>query len=171
MRFRVLTFAAIITCVLLPAMLSPAAAQSVRPANVETVLDDSFHSMYNLQFDEALRSVEYAKTLDKSDPLPWVAQVCAVLFREFDRLHIMRSEIFASDDAFNSRPAYSWISANKAQFEQAAAGGEKIARERLTRDKNDVKALFALSVITGMRGDASAMITKHNLDALGYWVG
>src|SRR5258708_30342236 len=161
MRFRVLTFRATITCVLLPAMMSPAAAQSVRPANVETVLDDSFHSMHNLQFDEALRSVEYAKTLDKSDPLPWVAQVCAVLFREFDRLHIMRSEIFASDDAFNSRPAYSWISANKAQFEQAAAGGEKIARERLARDQYHVKAPLAPSFLTGMRGDATAMITKH----------
>jgi hypothetical protein len=169
MRLRVFRFSAVITCALLAMSLSPAIGQTVRAAeNVETVLDASFHSMYNLQFDDALRSVEYAKTLDKTDPLPWVAQVCAIVFREFDRLHILRSEMFVSDDAFNSRPAYSWIPANKAAFEEAATGGERIARERLARDKNDVKALFAMSLITGMRGDASAMITKRNLDALGY---
>ena len=169
MRFRGLKFSAVITLVLFALSLSPAIGQTVHAADkVETVLDGSFRDMYNLRFDEALRSVEYAKTLDQTDPLPWVAQVCAIVFREFDRLHILRSEMFVSDDAFNARPAYNWIPANKAQFEEAAAGGEKIARERLAHDKDDVKALFAMSLITGMRGDASAMITKHNLDALGY---
>ncbi len=113
------------------------AQQSVRANEVETTLDASFASMYNLQFDEALRSVETAKNMDKSDPLPWVAQVCAIVFREFDRLHILRSDLFASNEAFSARAAYNWIPANKAQFEEAAAGGEKIAKDRLARDKND----------------------------------
>jgi hypothetical protein len=148
---------------------APARAQTiVRASQVEATLDESFRSMYNLQFDEALRSIEAAKQQDKDDPLPWAAQVCAVLFREFDRLHILRSDMFASDEAFAARPAYEWVPENKVQFEEAAAGGEKIARERLARDKMDVKALFVLALITGLRGDASAMITKHNLAALSY---
>ncbi len=144
------------------------AQQSVRANEVESTLDASFRSMYNLQFDEALRSVETAKSMDTSDPMPWVAEVCAIAFREFDRLRILRSDLFASNDAFSARPAYSWIPANKQQFEEAAAGGEKIAKDRLARDKNDGKALFALSLITGLRGDAAAMITKQNLTALSY---
>jgi hypothetical protein len=168
MRFHRLKLSAIVTSLLFRALLSPAIAQSVRPADVESELDASFHSMYNLQFDEALRTIEHAKTLDKTNPLPWVAQVCAILFREFDRLHVLRSDLFASDEAFNSRPAYNWVPANKTQFEEAASSGEKIAKERLAHDENDVKALFALSLITGMRGDASAMITKKNLVALSY---
>ncbi|HWZ42596.1 MAG TPA: hypothetical protein VNW97_03935 [Candidatus Saccharimonadales bacterium] len=150
---------------LLPGLAS---AQGVHTADVNAVLDSSFHSMYNLQFDDALRSVESAKSLDRSDPLPWMAQVCAILFREFDRLHILRSEMFASEETFSSRSAYSWAAGHQAQFEEAAAGGEKIARERLERDKKDVKALFALSLIIGLRGDASAMITRNNLTALGH---
>lgn len=142
--------------------------QSIRANEVESTLDASFRSMYNLQFDEALRSVESAKNMDKTDPMPWVAQVCAIVFREFDRLHILRSDLFASNEAFAARAAYSWLPASKTQFEEAAAGGEKIAKERLAHDKNDVKALFALSLITGLRGDATAMITKQNLAALSY---
>ncbi|HSK45950.1 MAG TPA: hypothetical protein VLA83_18895 [Candidatus Binatia bacterium] len=144
---------------------TPARAQ--KPM-VESVLDGSFRLMYNLQFDQALRSVEYAKSLDAADPLPWVAQACAVLFREFDRLHILRSDVFVSDDAFSSRPAYSWAPDHKKQFDEAAAGAEKIAQERLARDKRDAKALFTLSLVSGLRGDDSAMITKHNLKALSY---
>ena len=144
------------------------AQQGVRANEMESTLDASFRTMYNLQFDEALRSVETAKNMDKSDPLPWVAQVCAIAFREFDRLHILRSDLFASNDAFSSRAAYSWLPASKTAFEDAAAGGEKIAKDRLTRDKRDVKALFALSLITGLRGDTAAMITKQNLTALSY---
>jgi hypothetical protein len=147
----------------------PASAQPVvRGSQVEASLDASFRSMYNMQFDEALRTIEAAKNQDPEDPLPWVSQVCAILFREFDRLHILRSDLFASDGAFDARPAYDWLPQNKTQFEEAAAAGEKLAHARLARDKNDVKALFSLALITGLRGDASAMITKHNLTALSY---
>jgi len=159
-----------ITFIAIGMMLSTSlcAQQSIRANEVESTLDASFRSMYNLQFDEALRSVQTAKSMDTSDPLPWVAEVCAIVFREFDRLRILRSDLFASNEAFSARPAYSWIAANKQQFEEAAAGGEKIAKERLAHNKNDVKALFALSLITGLRGDAAAMITKQNLTALSY---
>jgi hypothetical protein len=159
-----------ITLVMISVTLgAPLCAQQIVRANeVEPTLDASFRSMYNLQFDEALRSVETAKSMDASDPLPWVAEVCAIVFREFDRLRVLRSDLFVSNDAFSSRPAYSWIPANKEQFEEAAAGGEKIAKDRLAHNKNDVKALFALSLITGLRGDAAAMITKQNLTALSY---
>lgn len=160
------TFKATIGLVAVAGLLA-ASALGQKPT-VESVLDGSFHLMYNLQFDEALRSVEYAKTVDTTDPLPWVAQACAVLFREFDRLHILRSDVFASDEAFSARPAYSWVPEHKKQFDDATAGAEKIAQERLARDKHDAKALFALSLVSGLRGDDNAMITKHNMKALSY---
>jgi tetratricopeptide (TPR) repeat protein len=156
-----------IICLISVAGLLSSSARAQKPT-VESVLDGSFRLMYNLQFDEALRIVEQAKTLDAADPLPWVAQACAVLFREFDRLHILRSEAFASDEAFSSRPAYSWVPEHKKQFDDATAGGEKIAQKRLAGNKNDAKALFTLALVSGLRGDDNAMITKHNLKALSY---
>ena len=135
---------------------------------VDGILDESFRSMYNLQFDQALSKAEQAKQADKTDPMPWVAQASAVLFREFDRLRILRSDMFASDDAFSSRPAYSWVPASRKQFEDALSGGEKVAQDRLNHDKKDVKALFALALFNGLQADDAALITKRNMTALSY---
>jgi hypothetical protein len=135
---------------------------------VESAMDQSFHSMYNLQFDDAMKSAEAAKLIDKSDTMPWVAQSCAVLFREFERLHILRSETFATDESFAARTAQKWDPAAKKQFEDVTDGAEKIAQERLSRDKNDIKALFALALVNGLRADDAALVVKKNLAAIGY---
>lgn len=143
---------------------------SARAQSVDALLDQSFQAMYNLKFDEALQKIEQARALDKdrNDPMPWVAQASAVLFREFDRLHILRSEMFASDDAFDARPASVWVAENHSQFEAALEGAEKIAQDRINRDKKDQKALFALTLVNGLRADDAALITKRNLAALSY---
>jgi uncharacterized protein (DUF1697 family) len=141
----------------------PARAQSV-----DALLDQSFRSMYNLKFDDALYTASQAKSLAKEDPMPWVAQASAVLFREFDRLHILRSEMFSSDAAFDARPASTWVEQNHKQFEDALGGAEKIAHDRIERNKNDVRALFALTLANGMRADDAALISKRNLAALSY---
>lgn len=136
--------------------------------NVEQALDQSYHSMYNLQFDAALKTAEEAKAAAPNDPLPWMAQACAILFREFERLHILTSEMFTSDEKFAARHAHSWQPASKRQFETALAGAEKLAQARLDHDKNDVRALFAMTIVNGLRADDAALIEKKNLTALGY---
>jgi len=141
----------------------PAQAQSV-----EANLEQSYHAMYNLQFDDALRKAEEAKALDKDDPLPWMAQACAMLFREFDRLHVLTSELFASDENFSARKAQSWNASAKKDFDNVLVNAEKLAQHRLDRDKNDTKALFALAISNGLRADDAALIGKKNLAALGY---
>lgn len=140
----------------------------LRAQNVDGVLDESFRAMYNLNFNEALKTAEDAKALDKSDPEPWMAQACAILFREFDRLHILSSELFVSDDRFNARSAQSWDPESKKQFDIALNGAERLAQQRLEGNKNDLKALFALTIINGLRADDFALIEKKNLTALGY---
>jgi len=99
------------------AFLSTHSFAQAQVLSVDGILDGSFHSMYNLQFDQAKQKAEQAKAFDKDDPMPWVAQACAVLFHEFDRLHILRSEMFSSDDTFDARPAYNWLPDAKKQFD------------------------------------------------------
>jgi hypothetical protein len=147
----------------------PLRAQTIeRTQSVEGALDESFRAMYNLNFDQALKTAEAAKALDPSDPQPWMAQACGILFREFERLHILSSEMFVSDEKFNARSAQSWDSESKKQFDVALNGAERLAQQRLEQDKNDVKALFALTIINGLRADDSALIEKKNLAALAY---
>lgn len=141
----------------------PALGQSV-----EQCLDQSYHEMYNLQFDAALKKADEAKALDKSDPLPWMAEASALLFREFDRLHILNSEMFTSDEKFAARSAQTWDAASKKEFENALNSADKLAQQLLAHDKNDVKALFALTITNGLRADDAALIQKKNLTALAY---
>lgn len=141
---------------------------AARAQTVDGLLDQCFHAMYNLKFDEALSEARVAEGMAKDDPMPWVAQASAVLFREFDRLRILRSEMFASDAAFDARPASTWVAQNRKEFDDAPNGADKIALERLGRNKNDLQALFALTLVNGLRADDAALITKHNLTALSY---
>lgn len=147
---------------------TPQTASVQARRSVDPVLEQAYYAMYNLDFDAALQKTREAKVLDLDDPTPWMAQACAVLFREFNRLHILRSEMFASDEQFDARPAQSWDAAARKQFDEALAGAERIAQKRLNRDKYDDKALFALTLVNGLRADDSALISKKNLTALSY---
>jgi hypothetical protein len=157
-----------VACAVLILILACPLANKLHAQSVEQSLDQSYRSMYNLQFDAALKTAEQAKALVPDDPLPWMAQACAILFREFERLHILSSEMFTSDEKFSARKAQNWDPASKKQFETALAGAEKLAQARLDHDKNDVRALFALTIVNGLRADDTALIEKKNLTALGY---
>jgi len=141
---------------------------SAQPQSVDSVLDQSYNAMYNLKFDEAVRVAESAKRLANDDPVPWMAQGCAALFREFDRLHILRSELFAADDKFIDGPAMTWDAQGRKDFDNALAGAEKLALERLKQDKYDPRALFALTLVNGLRADDAALIAKKKFSALSY---
>jgi hypothetical protein len=151
------------------ALLAPLArAQSVTVPQSQVLLDQAYTAMYNLNFNGAFQKAEQARIFAKDDPTPLVAEACAALFREFDRLHILRSEMFASDDTFDKREAYQWNPQSKQQFETALAGAEKLAEDRLSHDKNDARALFALALTHGLRADDAALISKKNIAALGF---
>lgn len=140
----------------------------MQPSREDAALALSYQAMYNLNFDEAFRQAESAKVIAKDDPLPWVAEACAVLFREFDRLHILRSEMFASDETFEARQPQSWQPEAKAKFDWAIAGADKLAQALLARNKNDLHALFALTLTNGLRADDAALIGKKNMAALSF---
>ncbi len=63
-------------------------------------LDDAYHDMYNLQFDEAHRAIHEWEQTHLTSPLGPAADAAAYLFAEFERLHILQSEFFAEDSNF-----------------------------------------------------------------------
>ena len=150
---------------------APVAAQSsisAQTKNIDALLDQSFNAMYNLRFDEAQRLAEDAKNMAQDDPVPWVAQACAVLFREFDRMHILRSELFGSDNEFIDGPAIAWEPQSRKEFDDALSTVEKLGQARLKQAKDDPRALFALSLANGLRADDAALIAKKKFSALSY---
>jgi hypothetical protein len=154
------------------ALASGASAQVQQVASkspsVEDKLAQSYHAMYDLKFQEAFKAADEAKAVAQDDPLPYVAQAWVAFFRELDRLHILRSELFATDDSYNSRDAYTWDTGNKKIFDSSLDQAEKLAQDRLNRDQNDSRALLALSLINGLHGDDFGIFTKKDLKAISY---
>jgi hypothetical protein len=152
------------------ALFSAAPAHAQRPSvSVEDKLAQSYRAMYDLKFPEAFKAVDEARALAQDDPLPCVAQAWVAFFRELDRLHALRSEVFATDDNFHaSRNSYAWDAANKQVFDGALARAEQLAQARLSRDQNDPRALLALSLANGLHGDDLGLFTKKDLNALSY---
>lgn len=144
---------------------SPANAQN----SVEDRLVQSYHDVYNVLFQDALQQAEQAKKMAPDDPMPWIAQANAVLFREFDRLHVLRSETFASDDNYTSRQSYRWDPGSYQAFQNALNGAEQLAQKRLDRNQNDYRALLALALSNSMRAEDAALFAKKDMATLSYF--
>jgi len=63
-------------------------------------LDLGYRHMYNLQFADAHQTFGDWKKAHPEDPLGPVSDGAAYLFAEFDRLHILQSELFVEDGKF-----------------------------------------------------------------------
>ena len=135
---------------------------------VEDKMAQSYHAMYDLKFQDAFKAADEAAALAPDDPLPSVAEAWISFFRELDRLHALRSEVFTTDDNFNGRESYAWDAANKKIFDAALDRAEKLAQLRVNRDPKDARALLALSLINGLHGDDIGLFTKKDLKALSY---
>src|SRR6476469_11272676 len=141
---------------------------SSKTPSVEDKLAQTYRAMYDLKFQDAFKAADEAKAVAQDDPLPYVAQAWVAFFRELDRLHILRSELFATDDSYKSRDAYSWDAGNKKIFDSSLDQAEKLAQDRLNRIQNDPRALLALSLINGLHGDDFGIFTKKDLKAISY---
>jgi hypothetical protein len=136
--------------------------------SVEDKLAQSYRAMYDLRFQEAFKAADEAKAAAPDDPMPYVAQAWIAFFRELDRLHALRSEVFTTDDGFNARDSYTWEAGSKRTFDGALDRAEKLAQDRLNRDSNDPRGLLALSLTNGLRGDDYGVFTKKDLKAISY---
>src|SRR5579862_4502784 len=63
-----------------------------------TPLENGYHQMYDLQFDQAHASFHAWMEQHPDDPMGPASDAAALLFSEFDRLHILQSEFFLHDD-------------------------------------------------------------------------
>jgi hypothetical protein len=154
------------------ALVPGASAQSrivaAKGPSVEDKLSQTYHAMFDLKFQDAFKAADEAKALAQDDPLPCVAQAWIAFFRELDRLHALRSEVFTTDNGFNARESYAWDDANKKIFDSALERAEKLAQDRLAHNPNDPRALLALSLTNGLHGDDLGIFTKKDLKAISY---
>jgi hypothetical protein len=131
-------------------------------------LDRGFRQMYNLDFSGAHDTFHVYQQSHSGDPLGFVADAAAYLFAEFDRLHILESDLFVDDRKFDSRSQQSPDAAVKVAFEAELNRSDELVSKVLAASPDNANALFSRVLANGLRGDYTAMIEKRNLASLGY---
>jgi hypothetical protein len=133
-----------------------------------STLDAGFEFLYDLNFDAAHAEFSDWKARHPDDPMGPVAAASAYLFREFDRLGVLQSELFRSDQAFQQRSKLTVDPQLKKLFESELATAETLAAKQLADDPVSVNALLAATMINGLRADYAALIERKDGASLSY---
>jgi hypothetical protein len=131
-------------------------------------LEQGYRYMYNLDFGAAHKVFRAWQASHPEDPLGFVSDAASYLFSEFDRLHVLQSELFTNDKRFDERSKLPPDPATKAAFNERLAKADQLVGQILAHSPQDRNALFSQILANGLRGDYAAMIEKRNLASLGY---
>jgi len=131
-------------------------------------LQRGFDQMYNLDFSSAHATFLTYQHAHPDDPTGYVANAAAYLFSEFDRLHILESDLFIDDSKFEHRSKVDPDPRVKTAFENELGKSDALVNKTLSSNPEDVNALFAQVLTNGLRGDYTALIEKRNLASLSY---
>ena len=66
-------------------------------------LEQGYRDMYNLDFATAHEIFLGWQVAHPEDPLGFVSDAAAYLFSEFDRLHVLQTQLFTNDRSFEKR--------------------------------------------------------------------
>ena len=131
-------------------------------------LDRGYQQMYNLDFPGAHATFLAYQQAHPEDPMGHVSNAAAYLFSEFNRLHVLESDLFVDDHNFDNRSRLTPDPALKAEFEKELAKSTDLANQIMARNSQDRDALFSLVMTNGLHADYAAMIEKRNLVSLSY---
>ncbi|MGZ4833424.1 MAG: hypothetical protein ACXVZQ_10890, partial [Terriglobales bacterium] len=115
---------------------------------------------------EAHRQFQQWQQEHPEDPLGPASDAAAYLFAEFDRLHILESELFVNDQRFESRSRPQPDPQTKQAFEAQLAKARQLAQKALARNGREENALFSHLLADGLEGDYLALIEKRDMQAL-----
>jgi hypothetical protein len=142
--------------------LSPRAAASDEPAS----LDQGFHMLYNLDFAGAQKEFQSWQRQHPENAVGPAAEGAGLLFAEFDRMGILEGQFFTDDSSFKEKEKATPDPLVRDRLDAALGRSEELARKRLASSPQDADALFAMTMVYGLKADYAALIEKHNLASL-----
>ncbi len=131
-------------------------------------LERGFQQMYDLNFAAAHQTFHDYQRAQPDDPMGYASNAAAYLFSEFNRLHILESDLFTDDTRFEHRSKATPNETVKTEFENELAKSDAAASKILARNPDDANALFAQVLADGLRADYTALIEKRNFASLAY---
>jgi hypothetical protein len=131
-------------------------------------LDAGFESLYDLNFEAAQAQFSDWKARYPDDPLGPAAAASSYLFREFDRLGVLQSELFRDDQTFLQRKKLTPDPGLKTLFDSELTLSETLAAKQLAIYPASVNALLAMTMVNGLRADYAALIERKDGASLSY---
>ncbi len=131
-------------------------------------LDVGYRQMYNLDFAGAHITFESWKHAHPEDPVGPVSNAAAFLFSEFERLHILETELFTDNSRFLNREKPVPDPVAKNAFEAEIARTRNLADLVLAHSPQEQNAQFADILADGLRGDYIALIEQRNFAGLSF---
>lgn len=143
-----------------------AAARLLGQGNADPLTAPGFDHFYNLEYNEALAyfHAEAARQPDSPDVFNHIAQT--ILYREMFRSGALESELVTGSNPFLRREGLNPSKADQQEFQEAINRALALAEARLSRNANDMGALYARGVSYGLRGNYYFLVQKAYRDAL-----
>lgn len=129
-------------------------------------LGSGFQLLYELKFNEARERFAQWEQERPAQPLGPALEAASNLFEEFYRKGVLTSEFFLDDKRLLGGIKDEPDAALERQFASATQRAEKLAHARLENQPNDADALFALTLVEGMRADDFFVIQRRQLESL-----
>jgi hypothetical protein len=141
---------------------SPASALVFQPADGPGPLDRAFARLYNFDFAGGLAILDEMERAEPQNPLVLSTRAAAFLFMELDRMKILETRFFMSDDNMvdgSSRKVPD--PAVRVQLFAALDRARALAKARLAARPDDVDGLFALCMSASVETDYTALVERR----------
>ncbi len=131
-------------------------------------LDQGYRALYSLDFDRAEKTFMQWELREPQNALGPASRASGYLFQEFERLGVLRSELFTDDQSFEGRSELVPDQQLKVEFQQQISVANRLSDEMLAENPSSPDVLLAKTLVNGLQADYAALIEKRNAAALSY---
>src|SRR5437762_12540749 len=128
--------------------------------------NSAFNHFYNLEYDQAIEELERGIAAEPNSLglHNYLAQ--CIQFREMFKVGALESELVTGNNSFLRRPKIDTTPEIEKRFFDEIGRAMTLAEARLKTNPKDTKALYALGVSFGLRGNWNFLVRKAWRDAL-----
>jgi tetratricopeptide (TPR) repeat protein len=136
------------------------------PLNLDPLVRQAYQRFYILDYDGALSRFEKIQTQNPTSPLAADYVLDAVIFRELYRLDLLDTTLYAHDGFLNGKRAVAADPAVAEQVNLLFSKAMDLAEQRLSKNPEDVDALFARGWARSLRAVYIGLVERGFVSAL-----
>ncbi len=156
---------AAVSVALILAGLAAGAGLAVAAAPPAGAIDLALTHIYNLDFGGANRVLDECVAASPDSALVHSVRAAAILFEEFDRLHVLQTEFFLDDDKVTDRSLLKPDPAARARLTSALANARRLGERQLKLNPRDREAMFAVGMAAGIETEYVLLVEKRHWKA------